>query len=164
MQALEWTDVDLQKNLWCVQRSEWKGHVGTTKGGQFRYFNMTKRLASALQNHRHLISARVVCRADGRPVTQKIVQDHVRRAARLAKVANEGVHVLRHTFCSHLAMRARERRGDTGAREPSGSVVDAAVSTPVASRPRVGDPTARSDPWRQSGHHGLESENVKENA
>lgn len=104
-QALEWADVDLQKNQLCVPRSEWKGQVGTTKGGQLRYVNMTTRLASALRNHRHLISPRVVCRADGRPVTQKIVQDHVRRAARLAKVTNEGVQVLRHTFCSHLAMK-----------------------------------------------------------
>jgi integrase len=38
-------------------------------------------------------------------VLAKIVQDWVRRSARRAKVAHEGVHVLRHTFCSHLAMR-----------------------------------------------------------
>jgi site-specific recombinase XerD len=38
-------------------------------------------------------------------LTQKIVQDWVRRAARRGKVKHEGVHVLRHTFCSHLAMR-----------------------------------------------------------
>ena len=31
------------------------------------------------------------------------MQDWVRRAARIARV-KEGVHILRHTFCSHLAM------------------------------------------------------------
>ena len=33
------------------------------------------------------------------------MQLYVRRAARLANLANGGVHILRHTFCSHLAMR-----------------------------------------------------------
>lgn len=34
-----------------------------------------------------------------------MVQDHVRRAARRASIEKSGVHMLRHTFCSHLAMR-----------------------------------------------------------
>ena len=33
------------------------------------------------------------------------VQTAVKRAARRASVEKNGVHVLRHTFCSHLAMR-----------------------------------------------------------
>jgi site-specific recombinase XerD len=39
----------------------------------------------------------------------KIVQVHVARAARTAKVRS-GVHILRHTFCSHLAMRGAPAR------------------------------------------------------
>ena len=39
-----------------------------------------------------------------------MVQDWVKRAARRANVAHEGVHVLRHTFCSHLAMRGAPAR------------------------------------------------------
>ena len=31
--ALEWRDVDLQKRQLCVERSDWKGQVTTTKGG-----------------------------------------------------------------------------------------------------------------------------------
>jgi site-specific recombinase XerD len=34
-----------------------------------------------------------------------MVQYRAGRAARRAKLAEEGVHILRHTFCSHLAMR-----------------------------------------------------------
>ena len=34
-----------------------------------------------------------------------MVQNRVRRAARSAGLAQQGVHVLRHTFCSHLSMR-----------------------------------------------------------
>ena len=39
-----------------------------------------------------------------------MVSDHVRRAARRAGLVNKGVHVLRHTFCSHLAMRGAPAR------------------------------------------------------
>jgi integrase len=80
--ALEWTDVDLRKRQLSIVRSDWKGHVTATKGGRVRYVPMTARLASALREHRHLRGARVLGQPDGRPLTQKIVQDYVRRAAR----------------------------------------------------------------------------------
>ncbi|MEO8681667.1 MAG: tyrosine-type recombinase/integrase, partial [Vicinamibacterales bacterium] len=38
-------------------------------------------------------------------LTQKVVQVMMRRAARRANV-KPGVHLLRHTFCSHLTMRS----------------------------------------------------------
>jgi site-specific recombinase XerD len=71
---------------------------------------MTLRLAAALREYRHLRGARVLCLRDGAPLTQKIVQNHVRRAARRAQLAASGVHRLRHTFCSHLAMRGAPAR------------------------------------------------------
>lgn len=71
---------------------------------------MTSRLAGAIQSHRHLRGARVLCREDGRPLTQKIVRDFILKAARRALLRNQGVHVLRHTFCSHLAMRGAPAR------------------------------------------------------
>jgi site-specific recombinase XerD len=42
-------------------------------------------------------------------LTQKVVQVLVRRAARRANV-KPGVHILRHYFCSHLAMRGAPAR------------------------------------------------------
>jgi len=102
--ALEWTDVDLHKRQLCVSRSEWKGHVTMPKGGRLRYVPLTKRLTDALRDGRHLRSARVLSDAEGKPLTQKVVQVMLRRAARRANV-KPGVHILRHTFCSHLAMR-----------------------------------------------------------
>jgi integrase len=108
--ALEWADVDLNKRQLCVQRSDWKGHVTATKGGRLRYVPLTLRLANALREHRHLRGTRVVCQRDGSPLTQKIVQDHVRRSARRAQLTKSGVHRLRHTFCSHLAMRGAPAR------------------------------------------------------
>jgi integrase len=108
--ALEWTDVDLHKRQLSVARSDWKGHVTTTKGGRVRYVPLTVRLAMALRDHRHLRNARVLTQRDGSPLTQKIVQDYVRRAARRAQLAKSGVHHLRHSFCSHLSMRGAPAR------------------------------------------------------
>jgi integrase len=110
MMALEWSDVDLGKRQLCIQRSDWKGHVTATKGGRLRYVPMTPRLATALREHRHLRGARVLCQRGGSPLTQKIVQVHVRRTTRRAQLAKSGVHRLRHTFCSHLAMRGAPAR------------------------------------------------------
>ena len=45
----------------------------------------------------------------GYPLTQKTVQGAMSRAARKANV-RPGVHILRHTFCSHLAMRGAPAR------------------------------------------------------
>ena len=51
----------------------------------------------------------MLCGDEGEPLTQKIVQVTMRRAARRANV-KAGVHILRHTFCSHLAMRGAPAR------------------------------------------------------
>jgi integrase len=110
MMALEWADVNLSKGQLCIQRSEWKGHVTAPKGGRLRYVPLTDRLATALRNHRHLKSPRVLCEAGGSSLTMRLVQGLVARAARRAALRNDGVHVLRHTFCSHLAMRGAPAR------------------------------------------------------
>jgi integrase len=110
MMALEWTDVDLDRRQLHIRRSEWKGNVTAPKGGRKRVIPLTSRLAGALRSYRHLMGPRVLCRVDGKPLTQKMVQNQVRRAARLANLANGGVHILRHTFCSHLAMRGAPAR------------------------------------------------------
>jgi integrase len=108
--ALEWGDVDLRKRQLCVQRSVWKGHTETPKGGRLRYVPLTRRLTTALQAARHLRGPLVFCDREGKPLNEKIIADHVDHAARAAKLKNRGVHVLRHTFCSHLAMRGAPAR------------------------------------------------------
>ncbi len=109
MIALEWRDVDLAKRQLCVARSAWNGQVTVPKGGRVRYVPLTVRLAGALREARHLRSARVLCQAGGAPLTRQQVQYRIKRAARRANVRN-GVHLLRHTFCSHLAMRGAPAR------------------------------------------------------
>ncbi len=80
------------------------------KGGRLRYIPLTVRLAKALRDQRHLRSPLVLCNEDGEALNRKAVLLGVRRAARRGKVQNSGVHVLRHTFCSHLAMRGAPAR------------------------------------------------------
>ena len=70
---------------------------------------MTERLAAALRQHRHLRNRRVLCKDDGTPLTRQGAWSRVRYAAKRAQVST-GVHILRHTFCSHLAMRGAPAR------------------------------------------------------
>jgi site-specific recombinase XerD len=75
-----------------------------------RYVPLTVRLTAALRQHRHLRGRRVLGLTDGSPLTQRLVQGLVARAARRAQLTKVGVHILRHTFCSHLAMRGAGAR------------------------------------------------------
>src|SRR6476469_2334200 len=110
MMALEWQDVDFRKRQLTVQRSDWKGYVTTPKSGRLRRVPLTVRLERALRDYRHLRGPLVLCSDHGSPLTQREVQGLVRRAARRANLAKVGVHILRHTFCSHLAMHGAPTR------------------------------------------------------
>src|SRR5262249_37309248 len=59
---------------------------------------------------RHLRSERVLCLPDGMPITRDRVIKGVRGSQRVAGLSQAGVHVLRHTFCSHLAMKGAPAR------------------------------------------------------
>jgi Phage integrase family len=77
---------------------------------------MTTRLANALQRHRHLKGARVLCQKNGQPLRANMLAYLLERATRKAGLAtgrkprHAGPHVLRHTFCSHLSMRGAPAR------------------------------------------------------
>ena len=66
-------------------------------------------LVEALRTARHLRRPRVLCGADGEPLTQKVVRV-LRRMRGPSSACARGVHMLRHTFCSHLAMRGAPAR------------------------------------------------------
>lgn len=104
--SLEWTDVDLTRGQLTVERSEWKENVTDTKGMKYRVVPMTKRLREALAAHRHLKGDRVLYTDAGETVTAKVLQKWMFKAQKRAIVkATGGLHILRHTFCSHLAMK-----------------------------------------------------------
>jgi site-specific recombinase XerD len=81
------------------------------------------------------------------------VQGLVARAARRANLSNVGVHVLRHTFCSHLAMRgagARAIQELAGHRDLSTTqrymhVSPAAIESAIRLLDSSADPVRRGD-------------------
>ena len=104
-----WQDGAAWKGQITVARSEWKGQVTLPKGGKVRYVPMTQRLISVLRENPLRSRKRMLVQNDGEPMTMKTIQQAVQRAARRAGV-REGIHILRHTFCSHLAMKGAPAR------------------------------------------------------
>jgi integrase len=104
MIALEWGDIDFKRNLITVARSESKDHVTLPKGGRPRTLEMTDALASALRAQRG-IAGRVFHRDDGEHARYRTFARWLRRAQKAAGLeVNGALHILRHTFCSHMAM------------------------------------------------------------
>lgn len=112
--ALEWNDIDFTRKFLHVQRSESKGQLSTPKSGRSRRVDLTARLLQALRENRHARGARVLWRdPDYRwdaphakaGVWDRTIQSWMERVQRRAGVEVTGnVHILRHTYCSRLAM------------------------------------------------------------
>ncbi len=147
LRALRWSDLDLVAGRLTVRHSDFRGQLGSTKGGNERHVPMTARLLASLKAIRHLRGQFVLCDADGLPWREKQMEldliaagvraklpdaiaqnDRKRECRRVAKIKKAGGvpspeqatriaayraaksngwgwHGLRHTFCSHLAMR-----------------------------------------------------------
>ena len=105
MLALTQDCVDYRAGNLTIWENDWHGNVGSTKGGERRTVPMTPRLRAALQGIRHLRGELVLCGVEGKRWTKHIVRAALRTICRRAGLRVVGAHVLRHTFCSHLAMR-----------------------------------------------------------
>jgi Phage integrase family len=82
------------------------GQIDTLKSGKTRRVPMTARLAVALQAIRHLRGPRAFYQHNGKLISANTLRSWMQRAqARAGLPLTSGVHILRHTFCSHLAMR-----------------------------------------------------------
>lgn len=104
VRALRWTDVDIARAVLRIKKATWRAVEGTTKGGRWRDVPMTPELAAALTKHRHLKGERVLYSLNGKPISNRSIRNWMARVQRHAGLeANGGIHLLRHTFCSHLA-------------------------------------------------------------
>lgn len=111
MIGLLWTRVDLRRSQLTIDRSVWNGIEGSPKGGRSRVVPMTVALAAVLKKHRHLAGPNVLCNPDGSALTERQVERLIGAVQRRAGLeVTEGAHCLRHTFCSHLAMRGAAAR------------------------------------------------------
>lgn len=80
--------------------------VDRTKGGKSaKGQKASKRLIAALKACRHMRGERMLMTDDSKPITPKIVRIWIERAERAAGLPVTGrIHILRHTYASHLAM------------------------------------------------------------
>jgi integrase len=119
MIGLRWSDVDFRRGQMRIEQAAWKrsrreaerSHenewtVDTPKSGKGRIVPMTKALREALLQHRHLRGERVLTLEDGSPAPGHTLRTWLETVQRRAGLRVMGsLHKLRHTFCSHLAMR-----------------------------------------------------------
>ncbi|EDM74979.1 Phage integrase [Plesiocystis pacifica SIR-1] len=114
VRALHWTSVDFQRQRLTIERNEHKGSFLLPKHDKIRRVPMTDAVAQALSAHRHLRGPLVFYR-DGGYAAGKVMSPRYQRywldkALRRANLPDLGPHTLRHTFCSHLAMRGAPAR------------------------------------------------------
>jgi len=102
--ALEWRSLDFIKRRIHVQRSYTRGVLGTPKSGKGRRVPMSRELAEALRDHRHLKGRLVFCRPDGGYLSRDIVKHPFRRLTAAAGLPAIRLHDLRHSFASQLVM------------------------------------------------------------
>jgi len=110
IRALQWDDFDRRTDRITIGRALWQSIEGTTKGWNLRTIPLTPRLASALRELRHLRGPYVLADVDGRPLTMEVMRWNLPRLCRRAGIRPIGWHALRHTFCSHLALRGAAAR------------------------------------------------------
>jgi len=102
--ALEWSDINSQAGSLTVRHSDWQGKIGSPKGGRERTVPMTETLHAALKAHRHLRGRWVFMTLDGKRMTRNRLKHPLWDACKRAGLRKVGWHVLRHSYCSHLAM------------------------------------------------------------
>ena len=112
--GLQWQDINFQLGRLRVLRQLQDGHELPPKWDGVRDVPLTRRLAAALKAHRSLSGPWVLQagktvrgRVSMEPWSKEVLRWRGERLYRLASLPRPGKpwHCLRHTFCSHLAMR-----------------------------------------------------------
>jgi integrase len=105
IRALKFKRVDLVARRLTVAETFWRKLLGDPKGGRVETLPMTATLTEALRAVRHLRSEFIFCDRGGTPWTRDWMDDALGRLCRRAGIREIHWHALRHSFCSHLAMR-----------------------------------------------------------
>ena len=110
MLGLQWSDIDLKIDTLTVSRSIWRGHEGPPKGGKSRTIPLAPRLRDALVEHRHLRGPNILWTQLGTRPCAHTIRAWLNHVQTTIGYAETGPHVLRHTFCSNLAMLGKPIR------------------------------------------------------
>jgi integrase len=110
VRALEWCDIDLAEKSLTVRKTNYRGHIGTPKGGRERTIPISDELEAVLRVHRAkraevvLKSGRKWVFADdsGKPIEDKKVNSRLAKCLAAAGLPRMTSHSLRHSFGSHL--------------------------------------------------------------
>ncbi len=108
LRALRWSDINEVTNKIVVSRSLWNDEEGAPKSRKSRSVDMSSRLRAALRAIRATSKLRgdfVLSRDDGEPYSTAHMTGTINRLTRKAKLDQKGWHMLRHTFCTRLAMK-----------------------------------------------------------
>ncbi len=105
MRGLQWSDIDLDRSMLTVCRAMWRNEEGPPKGGRSRTIKLAPRLRHALAEHRHLKGPNVLWTRAGTVPGRTRPRHWLATIQHAAGLPSRGPHILRHTFCSHLAMR-----------------------------------------------------------
>jgi integrase len=106
MIALMAMDVNLKLRLLTVRHQDLHGRLVSTKGNRPRVIPLTDALHAALFELLKTRDERVLLNDDNRPLSIQTIRTWMGWAQKAAGLPHLGaLHVLRHTFCSHLAMR-----------------------------------------------------------
>ena len=104
IRGLHWSSINFARRVLTVQHSEYKGELTTPKHDKIRTVPMTMRLTTALKALRE-DEGLVFTNNEGGPVTPYDGRKLLDAAQHAAELRCKGPHMLRHTLCSHLAMR-----------------------------------------------------------
>jgi integrase len=108
--GLRWSDIDFRLGMFTVSRAMWRGVEGPPKGGDARSIPLAQRLRASLMEHRRLGDGPVIRTRSGKPPSASSIADRLADVQRAAGFPVRGPHILRHTFCSHLAMAGKPAR------------------------------------------------------
>ncbi|MCB9755277.1 MAG: site-specific integrase [Myxococcales bacterium] len=105
IRGLRWANVHLDRGqLYVCENRTAGGGVRLPKGSKARWVPITGPLRAAL-NALERRGEWVLCGSDGRWSSERSLDSQLSRAQLGAGLPRKGLHILRHTFCSHLAMR-----------------------------------------------------------
>src|SRR5690606_37300355 len=110
MSGLRWSDIDFTLNTITVARSVWRGKIGPTKGRKRRTIPLAARLRPVLAKYREIGDGSVLRSARGTAPSTDRIRSYLAAVQEAAGFERKGPHILRHTFCSHLAMAGKPPR------------------------------------------------------